>query len=640
MYPRIQKSNKKDTAYEYLVISESIRIKGKGSTTRNIANLGNIKKFKDRDINKLIDGLIKIFGLEKYALSEDVEIIESLEHGSIIFWQKIWDQLGLSQTIKKLVRLNDRRIKLEVEKYVQMMTINRCVDPLSKLAVTRWAQTTCYKQMKEYAHLPLEVTYFYRSMDQLLKIKDDLELEIFKKLRALFTVNVKLTFYDITSTFFYTDSCPISENGYSRDNRPDREQIVIGVVTSWEGYPIKHFVFTGNTKDETTVKDAIENLKNQYHIEETTFVGDRGMITKLNLNMIESEGFDYIMGVKIRQDEICEMLFSELDTENFEDYKDLKVNERKIKIKEFLIWKIKQLLKKDSVVFIDEKIDLLQKQISALNNEQEPNYQNYKTILKEVTQEIDSKTCQKIFRLIKKYFGRYEDELRYIICFNKERGKIAWKRREENISKYSKELDKLFSKDTPDIEIVDREKSLIAIFEGYKSKYKKFFRIQRDKKSKKAEGYILNTMEIEKENKLDGIFILLTTRNDLDKAKVVESYKGLKEIEILFDDFKNFVEIRPIRHWLEVRVRAHVFICILSLLLKRILEIRYLESKSVTEPLELIAKSKLIKYKVKFSEREHRSKEFVKVTNMSPIQRKYFNLVGIKHPMSLEGFVW
>ena len=147
-------------------------------------------------------------------------------------------------------------------------------------------------------------------------------------------------------------------------------------------------------------------------------------------------------------------------------------------------------------------------------------------------------------------------------------------------------------------------------------------------------------MEIEKENKLDGIFILLTTRNDLDKAKVVESYKGLKEIEILFDDFKNFVEIRPIRHWLEVRVRAHVFICILSLLLKRILEIRYLESKSVTEPLELIAKSKLIKYKVKFSEKEHRSKEFVKVTNLSPIQKKYFNLVGIKHPMSLEGFVW
>jgi len=31
--------------------------------------------------------------LENYCLSEDVEMLESLEHGSIIFWQKIWDEL-------------------------------------------------------------------------------------------------------------------------------------------------------------------------------------------------------------------------------------------------------------------------------------------------------------------------------------------------------------------------------------------------------------------------------------------------------------------------------------------------------------------------------------------------------------------
>ncbi|RKY55105.1 MAG: hypothetical protein DRP89_03935 [Candidatus Neomarinimicrobiota bacterium] len=58
--------------------------------------------------------------------------------------------------------------------------------------------------------------------------------------------------------------------------------------------------------------------------------------------------------------------------------------------------------------------------------------------------------------------------------------------------------------------------------------------------------------------------------------KVVESYKNLKEVEMLFDDLKNFVDKRPIRHWLEVRVRAHVFICVLALLLKRIFEINYL----------------------------------------------------------------
>lgn len=640
MFPRITKSIKNGRIYEYLVVSESVRIKGKGSTTKNIANLGNIKKFKTKDINSLIDGLIKIFRVEKYSLCEGTEMIESLEHGNIILWQKIWDQLGLSKIIKRLVKLRDKSIKLEVEKYIQVMAINRCVDPLSKLAVTRWVETTCYKHMRGYEQLPLEVNYFYRSMDQLLKIKNEVELALFKRLENLFSLNVKLTFYDITSTFFYSDSCPISENGYSRDGMSDKEQIIIGVVTSWEGYPIKHYVFTGDTKDESTVKEVVKKLRGEYYIEETIFVGDRGMITKLNLDSIEEEGFGYIMGVKLRQDEICELVFSQIDGEDVEDYKGLKIWEKKIKIKEFLIWKVKQILSKSGVSIIDERFNLLEEQIMVLNNKEALEYQRYKGILKEITQEIDSKTCQKIFRVIKRYFGKYEGELRYIICLNPQRKEIAGKRRQEYISKLSEELDKVFSEDKRSRELIDVEKSVYKIFEGYRGKFRKLFIIQRNEVSKKAIGYKLNQEQIEKEKRLDGKFVLLTNRMDLERSKVVESYKNLKEVEILFDDLKNFVDIRPIRHWLEVRVRGHVFICVNALLLKRIFEIHYLGCKSITEPLEEITKSKLIKYKVKFSEREDRGKILVKVTNTTEGQRKYFNLVGIKNPMSLEEFVW
>ena len=121
----------------------------------------------------------------------------------------------------------------------------------------------------------------------------------------------------------------------------------------------------------------------------------------------------------------------------------------------------------------------------------------------------------------------------------------------------------------------------------------------------------------------------------------VESKIGNKTYLGKVDEIsKHFVDIRPIRHWLEIRVRAHVFICILGLLLKRIFEINHMGCKSVTEPLEEITKSKLVKYKVKFSEREERSKIFFKVTNTTPIQKKYFNMIGIKNPMSLEKFSW
>jgi len=641
MFPRISKSSKNGKNYDYLVISESVHVKGKGSTTRNIATLGNIKRFGRQDVANLIDGFIRIFQLENYCLSEDVQMLESLAHGSIIFWQKIWDELGLSKIIKRHVKLKDKRIKLEVDKYVQMMVINRCIDPLSKLGLTRWIKRTCYKEMVGYKDLDFDVTYFYRSMDHLLSVKDDLELAIFEKLKDLFSINVKLTFYDITSSFFYTDNCEIGENGYSRDNRPEREQIVIGVVTSFEGYPIKHYVFEGNRKDETTVKDVVKELKSEYNIEDTTFVGDRGMITKLNLARLEGEGFKYIMGVKHRQDEICSMLLSEqVLEEDYEIYKGLKIRERKVKVKEFLIWKSKKIIREQKADVADKQFALLEKEILGLSNKSEPESGTYKSIAESIIKGIDSKVCAKIFRAIKKYQGRYEDELRYIICLNEQRKAGSEKKRQLSISKLSKELDKVFSENARYKEDRDIDKAVNKIFEGYKVKFKKFFTIARGSKSKKAIGYSLNQEKIEQEKKFDGIFVLLSSRYDIKPCEVVDSYKNLKEVEMLFDDLKNFVDIRPIRHWLQIRVRAHVFICVLSLLLKRILEIHYMKGKCVMEPLEEISKSKLIKYKVKFSKREDRSQTFPKVTNTTPMQKKYFNMIGIRNPMSLEKFIW
>ncbi len=402
----------------------------------------------------------------------------------------------------------------------------------------------------------------------------------------------------------------------------------------------KHFVFEGNTKDEITVTEVVEELKKTYNIEETTFVGDRGMITKLNLNRIKGKGFDYIMGVKHRQSEIMAMLFSEdeLKDKDYENYKGLKIQEKQIEVADFLIWKSKKILNKEGTSLNDKAFVPLEKMILNLKNKDEVTYADYKQILVKIVP--DSKIRRKIFTLIKKYQGQYEDNLRTVICLNNERKTLAKKKRDAAIATLTEALDKLFSSDEKKQGIVEIEKKLNGIFKGHKSRFRKFFNIERNKETQKACGYSLNQKVVDYEEKMDGIFILTTSRQDLETKKVVESYKNLKEVEMLFDDLKNFVDIRPIRHWLEVRVRAHVFICILALLLKRIFEIDCMKGKCVMEPLEEISKSKLIKYKVRFSEREDRTKTFRKVTNTTSDQKKYFKMVGIRNPMNLENFVW
>jgi transposase len=617
-----------------------VRIPGKGSTTRNIANLGNIEKFQSQDVTSLIDGFIRLFELDHYALTEDIEILESLEHGTILLWRKLWEELGLSDIIERQVCSKEKQVALEVGKYIELMVVNRCVDPLSKLGATRWVERTCYKAMKGYADLSLDVNHFYRSMDYFLRHKDAIELAIFKRLRNLFSVSVKLTFYDITSSYFYSDNCAIGEHGYSRDKRPDLEQIVIGVVTSFEGYPIKHYVFEGNIKDETTVTQVVTSLKSDYHIEETTFVGDRGMITKLNLSRIEQEGYDYIMGVKHRQDGMCAML---LETEgweagSYECHQGLKIKERRVRIKDFLIWKTRQWLGQSQIHSGTPAMARFESKLQGLTNRDRVDYADFKSLLEELAGSEDKKLCRKLFALIKKYLGRYEEEPRYIVCLNEERKSTARKKRAAMVTRLSRELKKWTPTEAQ--KPAEIEQRLDKIFEGYKQRYRKFFEIDRDETDDKAIGWHLNQQRLEQEEKLDGIFVLLTTRETLAADKVVDSYKNLKEVEMLFDDLKHFVDIQPIRHWLAQRVRAHVFLCILALLLKRIFEINYLGGKSTMEPLEELSKSKLIKYQVRFSEREERTQIIPKVTTTTPIQKKYFNMVGIRSPMSLESFVW
>jgi transposase len=548
--------------------------------------------------------------------------------------------MALSQIIAQAIAQEAPHVALEVERYIQIMVVNRCVDPLSKLGATRWVERTCFKRMKGFADLSLDVNHFYRSMDYLLRAKEQIEWALFEQLRNLFSVEVKLTFYDITSSYFYTESCPIGANGYSRDSRPDLEQIVIGVVTSFEGYPIKHYVFEGNTKDETTVAQVVEELRSVYHIEQTTFVGDRGMITRLDVQRIESEGFDYIMGVKHRQEEICQMLLAseELLASGFVSHRDLQITERRVAIKAFLLWKTKALLAQQGIEPRDEALVEFTAKIQALSSEDEPQYPDFKPILQALVGPKNAKLAYRLFVLIKKYTGRYEQCPRYVICLNTERKQFAEKNRDRQLSSLAASLEKWAA--TEEQTPVEIEQGLNKIFAGYKAKYRKFFDIQRDPDSDKAIGYRLNEQQLAQEQLRDGIFILQTNREDLPAGKVVDSYKDLKEVEALFDDLKHFVDLRPIRHWLTQRVRAHVFLCILALLLKRIFEINYLGGKATLQPLEEISKSKLVFYQVRFSEREDRTQIIPKITTPNPLQKKYFNMVGIKNPLSLENIVW
>ncbi|MGC8629682.1 MAG: IS1634 family transposase [Thermoplasmata archaeon] len=85
------------------------------------------------------------------------------------------------------------------------------------------------------------------------------------------------------------------------------------------------------------------------------------------------------------------------------------------------------------------------------------------------------------------------------------------------------------------------------------------------------DGVTLNHIRIEMMKKLAGRFLIITN-TDLKEMDAVTSYKEQWKIERAFRTIKTFLEIRPVYHRKSDRIRAHVFVCVLSLLLSRIME--------------------------------------------------------------------
>ena len=83
---------------------------------------------------------------------------------------------------------------------------------------------------------------------------------------------------------------------------------------------------------------------------------------------------------------------------------------------------------------------------------------------------------------------------------------------------------------------------------------------------------------LREEERLDGIFIIKSTAFDLSPEELIRQYQNLTGVEKAFKEIKNFLRLRPIRHHQDDRIRAHVFICILSYLLEKIIEKKFAEA--------------------------------------------------------------
>ena len=140
----------------------------------------------------------------------------------------------------------------------------------------------------------LKLASMYYALDHLRPLQDGIE-------RGLFRRNgmgqSRMYLYDITSSYFEGDACPLEAFGYNRDGKKGKKQIVIGMLCSRDGCPVGVEVFEGNTSDQTTVMGRVDSMRRRFGIDELVFIGDRGMLTRArrgDLSASEYEKVKYV----------------------------------------------------------------------------------------------------------------------------------------------------------------------------------------------------------------------------------------------------------------------------------------------------------------------------------------------------------
>jgi transposase len=141
-------------------------------------------------------------------------------------------------------------------------------------------------------------TRLYRCLDRMLPHKTKLERHLKQRYGELFGAEFDVLLYDLTSTYVEgaADNNPMMRRGYSRDHRPDCEQMVIALIVNSEGFPFSYETFDGNRADVSTMETILRMVERKYGKARRIWVFDRGIVSEANLAAIRKRGGQYLVG--------------------------------------------------------------------------------------------------------------------------------------------------------------------------------------------------------------------------------------------------------------------------------------------------------------------------------------------------------
>lgn len=231
------------------------------------------------------------------VLLNRVRLERTRQFGACYLGLELWKRLQLDRFFESTV--DAQYADVPWSRVAAVLAINRLCAPGSELAIEeRWYPSTALDDLLGIEEGKINDTRLYRCLDHILPQKTKLEQHLKQRYGELFGAEFDVLLYDLTSTYVEgaAEKNPMMRRGYSRDHRPDCEQMVIALIVNSEGFPFSYETFDGNRADVSTMETILRMVERKYGKARRVWVMDRGIVSEENLQAIRRRGGQYLVG--------------------------------------------------------------------------------------------------------------------------------------------------------------------------------------------------------------------------------------------------------------------------------------------------------------------------------------------------------
>jgi transposase len=307
---RVQKDGKE---HNYSSLVETVRT-ADGPRQRTLCYLGELNSSAHARWQKTVEvfneqgesSQLRLFPSEAEApddpnvarvLIKKVRVERTRRFGDCYLGLELWKRLGLEEFFAQ--HLDGDGADVAWSRVAAVLAINRLCDPGSELAVEqRWYPSTALEDLLRIGKGKINDTRLYRCLDRLLPLKTKIEQHLKQRYGELFQAEFDVLLYDLTSTYVEgaAEENPMMRRGYSRDHRPDCEQLVLALIVNQDGFPFSYELFDGNRADVTTVEAILRTVERKHGKARRVWIFDRGVVSEENLVAIRKRGGEYLVG--------------------------------------------------------------------------------------------------------------------------------------------------------------------------------------------------------------------------------------------------------------------------------------------------------------------------------------------------------